>query len=146
MNHPTKELAEDFEIMVEDDWVQVKARPDLVVTTDVIVSMLKELYSLEAYRSEKTAGLWDFRGCKSDLSYEKIDKIRQYVAVHYDPNWSHTKTAIVADKDLIYGLSRTYEMMTDNIPTEVNIFRNMEDAQNWLRESSSEKTTGSDPG
>jgi hypothetical protein len=134
MNRLTDDYGKDFEIIVEDDWVRIQALPGSVITVDVILSMLKQLYSLEAYRSEKTAGLWDFRGCKSDLGHGKIEKIIQYIDIKYDPGWSHTVTAIVADQDLIYGLSRMYEIMTDHIPTKVNIFRDMDEAQNWLRE------------
>ena len=43
---------------------------------------------------------------------------------------------IVADGDLNYGLSRMYETVTDDVPTHKNIFRDMEDAQNWLKEIS----------
>ena len=135
MNQPIDNCGEDFEIIVEDDWVRIQTRPNSVVTIDVILSMLKELYSLEAYRSEKTAGLWDFRGCTSDLNYKKIEQIKQYITDHYDPSWSHTITAIVADRDLIYGLSRMYEIITEHIPTKVNIFRDMEEAQNWLKKN-----------
>ena len=136
MNQPTDEYRKDFEIIVEDDWIRIKARPNSILTIDVILSMLKELYSLKAYRSEKTAGLWDFRGCKSDVNYEGMKKLIHYITIHYDPNWSHTTTAIVADEDLIYGLSRMYEIMTENIPTKIYIFKDMEEAQNWLRENS----------
>lgn len=136
MNQPVDECVKVYEIIVEDDWIRIRVRPNSVVTSDLILSILQELYSLEAYRSEKIAGLWDLRGCSSDLNYEKLQKITSYIALHYDSSWSHTYTAIVADEDLIYGLSRMYEMMTDDLPTITRIFRNIDDAQKWLKERS----------
>jgi hypothetical protein len=136
MNKPIDEYEKNFEITVEDDWVRIRVMPDSVVTSDLILSILKKLYSLEAYRSEKVAGLWDFRGCRSDLNYEQIEQIEKYIDLKYDSSWSHKYTAIVADEDLIFGLSRTYEMMTDNVPTITNVFRDMDEAQKWLKESS----------
>ena len=139
MNQPLDEFGKDFEIIVEDNWVRIRVRPDSIVTNDLILSILKELYSLEAYRSEKAAGLWDFRGCKSDLNHEKFDKIISYINRNYNSSWSHTYTAIVADEDLIYGLSRMYEMMTDKVPTYRKVFRDIDKAQKWLKECSAGK-------
>ena len=134
MNQPAdRHGGKNFEITVEEHWVRLRVGPDCVVTSDLIFSILKELYSLEAYRSEKIAGLWDFRGCQSDIDYEKMDKISNYISLHYDSNWSHTYTAIVADEDLIYGLSRMYEMMTTHVPTITHIFREIDDAEKWLK-------------
>ena len=135
MNPPIDEGTKKFAIIVEEDWIRVRVGPDCCVTSELIFSILKELYSLEAYRSEKIAGLWDFRGCHSDIDYEKMDIITNYISLHYDSNWSHTYTAIVADEDLIYGLSRMYEMMTSHMPTITHIFRDMDDAKQWLTDN-----------
>ena len=136
MNQTVVDCGEVFEIIVEIDWVRIRVQAGSVVTNDLIITILKKLYSMEAYRSEKVAGLWDFRGCKSDLNYDKFQKIKYYITHHYDPSWSHTYTAIVADEDLIYGLSRMYEIVAEDVPTNKKIFRNIEDAQNWLKEVS----------
>lgn len=134
MNNALNESADDFEIIVEDNWVRIRFRSGAFVTNNLIISILKKLYSMDAYRSGKGAGLWNFRGCKGDLDYDKIQGIKYYITRHYDPSWSHTYTAIVADEDLSYGLSRTYEIVTDDVATNKKIFRDMDDAQNWLKE------------
>lgn len=136
MNQPEDGCGKNFEIIIEDDWIRIRVRPDTVVTNDLIISILKELYSLEAYRSEKVAGLWDFRGCGTDLDYDKLREVRDYIVLHYNPGWSHTYTAIVADGDLNYGLARMYEIMTEDVTTTKNIFRDMDEAQKWLKENS----------
>jgi len=38
----------------------------------------------------------------------------------------------VASDDIHFGLSRMYEMMTDEMPQGVHVFRSMADAEQWL--------------
>lgn len=44
------------------------------------------------------------------------------------------KSALVADKDLAYGLARVYEARTamDPLPFETKVFRTMKEAYQWL--------------
>jgi hypothetical protein len=123
-----------FTISVEADYVLLRVERDRTVTAEMLISMLKELYSLQAYRSEKRAGLWDFRGCSTDLDYQGMKRVKEYIDAHYDPSWTHSITALVADKDVLYGLSRMYDSLTSTIPTELNIFREFEQAERWIGE------------
>ena len=77
----------------------------------------------------------DLRKCDSDLDFEKMNSIKQYITKNYDPNRSHSVTAVVADEDLSFGLSLMYETMTEQIPTKIWIFKDMENAQKWLKEN-----------
>ncbi|HEX6039855.1 hypothetical protein [Longimicrobium sp.] len=43
-----------------------------------------------------------------------------------------TRLAIVAHNDLGYGLGRMYEMMRDGAPEEVSVFRDLDEAFDWL--------------
>jgi len=43
--------------------------------------------------------------------------------------------AIVASRDLEYGISRMYQVYVDGLPVEVKVFRNIEPARNWVGES-----------
>jgi len=46
------------------------------------------------------------------------------------------KTAVVAPKDLVYGLARMFQIMsdTDDFPFETRVFRSYEEAEQWLLE------------
>ena len=134
MNSKTDDYKKGFDIIVEDEWIRIQAEPGQIVTADFILSMLKELYSMKAYQTEKIAGLWDFRGCTSNINYETMHKITSYIDIHYDPSWSHNITALVVDKDVLYGLARMYEVITEDIPTTVRIFKDIDEAQAWIRE------------
>lgn len=124
----------DYEIIVEDDWVRIRVKNNMLVTGDTIIQALSELYSMEAYRNDKIAGLWDFRGCITDIIYDSMMKIKKYIDINYNPDWSHSITAFVVDHDLLYGLSRMYEMISDDLPTTVHIFKDIGEAQDWIRE------------
>ena len=129
----------DYEIIVEDDWVRVNVKNDILVTADFIIQVLRELYSMEAYQNDKAAGLWDFRGCITDIKYDSMMKIKRFIDNNYDPDWSHSITAFVVDHDLLYGLSRMYEIISEDLPTTVSIFKNIDEAQDWIREETKQK-------
>lgn len=42
--------------------------------------------------------------------------------------------ALVANQDLVFGLSRMWASMAMDLPWEINTFRNREDADAWVRE------------
>jgi hypothetical protein len=42
------------------------------------------------------------------------------------------RVAVIADKDVIYGLARVYEAFRDANPGEIRTFRAREEAEAWL--------------
>lgn len=45
----------------------------------------------------------------------------------------HTRLAIVAPADVVYGVSRMYQMLRgDDVPEEIAVFRDMDEAKAWL--------------
>ena len=94
MNQPVDECVKVYEIIVEDDWIRIRVRPNSVVNSDLILSILQELYSLEAYRSEKIAGFGIFgdarvistmKNCKKSLVISPFIMI-QAGAIHIQPS------------------------------------------------------------
>jgi hypothetical protein len=47
-------------------------------------------------------------------------------------NVTETKSAVIASKDLAYGLARMYSLKADNSPEYVRVFRDHTDAVEWL--------------
>jgi len=83
-----------------------------------------------------TPALWDLR----KLDFKNIDKtyIQNLMALRKDnPQRGQAKIAIIADQDLGFGLSRMYEMLSDDLPQRIMVFRNMSDGEAWLLEDSS---------
>jgi hypothetical protein len=42
--------------------------------------------------------------------------------------------AVVAERDLEYGLSRMWEVLCDDVAWEIRVFRRSEEARNWIME------------
>jgi hypothetical protein len=48
-------------------------------------------------------------------------------------------TAIVADKDVIFGLARMWQLHVGDLQQEIMVFRNRDDAEAWIRQEVKEK-------
>ena len=57
--------------------------------------------------------------------------IRQVADIYRASSYA-PKTAFVADSDVIYGLSRMFEMLRHDSPEEIRVFRNIDEAKRWL--------------
>lgn len=72
--------------------------------------------------------LWDFRG---------IDRVEVSNALLRELAGSRSfapgaKRAVVASRDLLYGLARMFQIMHDDAPEDFQVFRTLEDATSWL--------------
>lgn len=47
--------------------------------------------------------------------------------------------AVVAPEDIDFGLSRMWELQSDDIPWEIRVFRDSEEAKTWIRERVKER-------
>ena len=78
--------------------------------------------------------LWDLtRGDFSLISNTDIQDLVKIPKAQYLAR-KGGKSALVADKDLAYGLARIYKSRTamDPLPFETKVFRTMEEAHQWL--------------
>ncbi len=75
--------------------------------------------------------LWDVR----EVDANSFDKslVSRVVSIRQNyPQRGDAKLALVASEDLHFGLSRMYEMMTDEMPQNIHVFRTTADAEAWL--------------
>ncbi len=80
--------------------------------------------------------LWDFRqGTQtSSFSADDMRHIVSMTAEHIKQRGAEYKLALLAPRDLYFGLSRMFEAYGDEIPIEIHAFRSMQEALDWLRE------------
>jgi len=123
-----------YAIVIEDLWIRIRVRPATVVTADIVLAVLKELFSLEAYRSEKQAELWDLRACRAEVRLTAVMRVKSFIDASRDARWGRRSTAIVVDDERLLGLARLYENLIRSTPTEVEVFRTVEQAEGWLRQ------------
>ncbi len=123
-----------YEISVEGDYVLLRVEPDTHVDRELLMEMLAEVHANHAYQTEKKAGVWDFRKTRPEMGFYDMLRIKKYVRENYDPSWTHHYTALVVDNEAGFGFARMYETITDDVPTEVSVFRDFDAAVAWVRE------------
>ena len=73
---------------------------------------------------------------KVDRLDVSADALRNLISMYtpVDQLGHHTRLAIIAASEVTYGMSRMYEMLRgDEVPEEIHIFRNYDDAVLWLQ-------------
>jgi hypothetical protein len=77
--------------------------------------------------------LWDFRGCLApdDFGYNEMEQIVRYIDVYTGSKWN-PRIAILVEADVQFGLSRMFQMLVEGFPTEVAIFYNRAEAEQWI--------------
>jgi hypothetical protein len=73
----------------------------------------------------------DFRGSGTSLTGEDIRQLAIW-ARRTDAAWGDTKWSIIASSDALYGLSRMFSSLTDELQVETHVFRDVEAADGWL--------------
>lgn len=52
--------------------------------------------------------------------------------VRLNPFWAGARRALVVTNDVVYGMARMYQILRDESPDELEIFRKMDGALQWL--------------
>jgi hypothetical protein len=77
--------------------------------------------------------LWDLSQANaSRMSSDDIRQIAQRNKSRVKKTGVGNQVAFVAPRDIEYGLSRMYEMFSDETPVENRVFRTIEEARRWL--------------
>ena len=103
-----------------------------VLRYDEIISIVKSFY--EGQPTENV--LWDLAEItETQLTSEQVEIIAGF-DLRYEGTRSKGKTALVAPKDEVFGLSRMFGTLSEvqDIPFHLNIFREIEQAYQWLSE------------
>lgn len=117
-----------------------KDKDILVVTVigELSLASLKaaaqQIISSDEYAAN-IAALWDLR--QMDTSNINQDFFKNLIALREKRTEREgAKLALVANSDLKFGLSRMYEMLSDDLPQSMHVFRTIDEARNWLDSNS----------
>jgi len=104
----------------------------------VNVLELKEIFLETVEHRDWQAGfkmLCDYRGIVDfAVTTRDIDNINEWQA-SIDAVIGDGKCAVVACKDLVYGMSRMWELISSERSQQIRVFRQMKDAVIWLGET-----------
>jgi hypothetical protein len=101
----------------------------------VNVLELKDIFLETVEHEDWQAGfnmLCDYSNIENfDVSTKDIDDITEW-QVSIDKLISDGRCAVIASKDSVYGMSRMWEISSSERSQQICVFRQMNDAINWL--------------
>jgi hypothetical protein len=120
-----------FKIEEKDQCIRIEFQKGLEISPDIIIEAMNhenELYEIKGRRD-----FWDFRGCRPspDFGYDAMSRVVEHITSNFGGNWSD-KTALLVDDSTQYGLSRMFQTLVDGYPTHIGIFRDEDDAWQWI--------------
>lgn len=116
------------------------AKFDTRISDEELLNAYKAFYTGKDWRPGQNE-LVDF----SDVDLEEITikgmiNLAEFAeSVFKAHNIPSVKTAIYAPKDLTFGLSRMYEAISFESPENVRVFRDILEAEMWLKKENTEK-------
>ncbi len=66
------------------------------------------------------------------LTGEDMRKLNEIIAERRPADAPFGRTALVAPNDLIYGLTRMHQVYNEGIPSDPQVFRDVDEALEWL--------------
>jgi hypothetical protein len=115
----------DWRISLSQGVVLVQFTPGATVTSEVIVA-LHDFLAADPDKYRNTNAVLDFRNIEpgGDTGYQEMQRIVHRFQVIRQAWWKHEKTALVVDSNLVFGLSRIYASLVEDIENyEVKIFK-----------------------
>jgi hypothetical protein len=89
-----------------------------------------ELVSLPGFK-EGLSLIVDFKGSDTPTTTVELRRLAAY-ATQTDDKWDNTKWSVLASADVAFGLSRMFMALTNKHQVETHIFRNLDEADDWL--------------
>ncbi len=76
--------------------------------------------------------VWDFRGClpSDDFGYDAMERVVNHIN-NYPAATRDLRQAIVVDGKVQYGLSRMYQILARDFPTDIIVFFDYMKAMEW---------------
>lgn len=116
-----------------NDNVKLDVSPGIVIVEFESAPTLedfKDAVVLIAENHPNQPRLWDLRGGTSVAT----DDLKELALFSDKVLTDHPKMAIVAGDALSFGMSRMYEMMSDDDPERVRVFDDRSRAEDWLKQ------------
>ena len=111
----------------------IRGRVEGVLTLAEFADSLRAFVASAAHPSD-AASLWDLRA----LDFERMDRpfTEALIGMRRDaPERGSARIALLVGDDLGFVMMRMYALMSDDLPQQVDVFRDETDAMRWLRGS-----------
>ena len=105
------------------------------VTGEITIEKIKSSYAESITHPDFQKDMdviWDIRDADaSNFDSHEVIRLARYFETQLK-NRVKYKVAVIVSRDLEYELSRTYQVAAADLPTQIEIFINLEDARKWL--------------
>jgi RecA-family ATPase len=121
----------NYKIEIHDGFICVRFERDTLFTLELITDVLNQ----ERNSTDRLAlnDIWDVRGAKVDkaLNSEAIELIVQHIKkLHADVY--HKRSALVIDSKVALGMTRMFQILSDDLPYESQAFEDIQAAKDWI--------------
>jgi hypothetical protein len=80
---------------------------------------------------------WDFRnGTLAGFSNEEIAGIKDYIRRNQERRGDNYRVAFLVKEVVDYGLSRMYQMISQDLPVNFEVFYDEQEAMDWIKAKS----------
>lgn len=109
----------------------VRLDPGTVLTLEMAQAALSQQRSRPEHQTLND--IWDTRGCRADNLFDGDDVmgVVDYIQTLHFAGY-HRRTALVVDSDESYGVSRMFQTLGEDLPYDIQVFRDMERAREWV--------------
>lgn len=118
-------------IDIQDRLIYVRFKPGTHFTFELIIDALNR----ERSSPDRLAlnDIWDVRGGEVDskLDSESMDLIVQHIRKLHAGVY-HKRSAMVVDSQVGLGMSRMYQILSDDLPYEAKTFEDIQAAKEWV--------------
>ncbi|MBN2310167.1 MAG: STAS/SEC14 domain-containing protein [Candidatus Hydrogenedentes bacterium] len=121
-----------FDLDVGERYITVHFPPGAAVTPTLVSKAIRAEFDLPEYPERND--LWDLRGTVMTraIDSDSLSLIVEFISAEFPAESHHRKTALVVDTDLAFGIARMFQMLGDELPFEVEIFKDAAEAVAWL--------------
>lgn len=122
----------EYSIKICDTYINVCFEKGTILSIKLIREVLTK--QREAKEHKVLNDIWDVRGCIPDqgLNSESIIRLVEYIKDLHSPGLYHEKSALVVDSELAYGISRIYQTLAGELPFQISIFEDDQQAREWI--------------
>jgi hypothetical protein len=109
-------------------WATITLRGN-VSKTDAITAL--DLLYQDPQFNAGMSELWDLRNAQAILSPVELTEIISFVSQHTERR-GKGRTAVVAGRDVDYGMARIAQVHVEELDIELMVFRALDEAERWL--------------
>ena len=122
----------EYNIEIYDKHIYVRFEKGTVFSIKLVREVLTKQRGSKEHKVLND--IWDVRGCIPDqgLNSESIGRIVEYIKELHSPDLYHKKSALVVDSELAYGISRIYQTLAGELPFQIRIFEDDQQAKEWI--------------